>query len=691
MRALLLIGLICGSLVQAAPEFESRRGVTGNFPTSGVWNQGTTSNQTYYVDTTGSDTPSCGVSAGATACLTIPYALNLIPKFINHTIDVLVGAGAFSGGIGYVQGFQFGPNGSLQIHGTLTALTPATGTATGTTTSRVTGSTTTQSTLTDSTQGWTSNNLRGSLVYISSGAGSGQYAMISSNTATAISIEGQFDTALAASGNGYTIYTWGTTITGSAGSYNNLGSITPGKNTLAAFIGGNGVNQLGFESLVSSVSSPGTLKISDLNFTNGVARAIGLWGPNVLSVVRNKFDNTSTDVQVIGQNASLEYRHNVHTGAGNSLAAHPSGTLNYLYIRNNLQISGTGWVGNSSPVASVRGESNEILTGTGAGYAFGIVGEGQLRWERMTAVTDCVDFRTSTSNLIVAGGGGLAVEGLSCNNPTALFFSLRGPVTLVVDLLGTASTGTNSNAIALASLSNGSRLEWGSVTNFTVPASNDFRFSSACDTSGELVATQAQLRAGPVYMVGDCSGAYVMSSALSTAMAPSVFQGLIRPGQIPLASLPACSASNFGGTVWDTTNGYTKLCGFHSSAYNYETYPIKEKDPFTYMSSYPNAVEATAVVLAKKIASYSGTITNILVDINVTGLVGTTNAIYRVSNGTNNCDTAFACNATAGPHAVTLTGTCTFAAGDTLTLSVNSQGDCTTAPNVRSVEVEVTR
>lgn len=125
---------------------------------------------------------------------------------------------------------------------------------------------------------------------------------------------------------------------------------------------------------------------------------------------------------------------------------------------------------------------------------------------------------------------------------------------------------------------------------------------------------------------------------------------------------------------------------------------IYSATPFTLVSAYPNVASVASTTLARTRlpngADQDFTVTAIDIDVGTAGAGGTTNAVYRVTDGTGNCDLSFACNAAAGLKSnsgssatATLSGTCTFQADDTLTVSVNSIGDCATGPLARNVSV----
>ena len=225
MKKFILLFLLIPFLLGAGP----RVTVDGNPQVTGDatfydkilrWNQGitsevvtaTTEDFTLYVRTTGSDSNDC-LSTGA-ACLTIPEALTRIPKKIDHTIAIDIGAGNFDGFD--IENFNISRTGLLSLTGTLGNVSPASGTATGT----ADGGSTTQ--CVDSGQTWTVNDLRGSFVYVNS-----EYRIVRSNTADTMELIGPLGASC--SGKAYVIQEPTTVING----YGALGfaRVSVGSNT----------------------------------------------------------------------------------------------------------------------------------------------------------------------------------------------------------------------------------------------------------------------------------------------------------------------------------------------------------------------------------------------------------------------------------------------------------------------------
>lgn len=186
----------------------------------------TTGNMQLYVDVAGNDAKPC-TGTGANACLTLQGALNKVPPRVRHPVNIDMGVGAFAGAV--VSGFTFSPvsqldGGFLRVRGTLQGATVATGTNSGTATAGTAGSNQTFGTLTDGAQTWTVNDLKGKLIAITGGTGVNQIRAIASNTATVITIAGNWTAPNGTST--YQVQSWGTQL--------NSGVISPASPNFAA-------------------------------------------------------------------------------------------------------------------------------------------------------------------------------------------------------------------------------------------------------------------------------------------------------------------------------------------------------------------------------------------------------------------------------------------------------------------------
>lgn len=198
--------VVAGLVLSSSTRMEGNNVIVEGTVTSPNTVTATTASVSLFVDPLGNDNNAC-TSAGASACLTPQGAINKVPKYLRHGAVVKLAPGNYPGFI--VSGFQ---NDSIQtstaglaIEGTLSNSTLATGTATGTATAVTAGSTDTHGTLTDSGQAWTVDDLKGRFVTITSGTGAGQIRVISSNTATTLTIAGAWGTTAPLATSGYAI------------------------------------------------------------------------------------------------------------------------------------------------------------------------------------------------------------------------------------------------------------------------------------------------------------------------------------------------------------------------------------------------------------------------------------------------------------------------------------------------------
>lgn len=235
---------------------------------------------TLYVDPTGSDSNACTAS-GTSACLTLGGALLKVPIHIRHLVTINVATGTYTE-VFRVQGFFIeGANGAastaaLTITGTQAAFTVATGSNSGTVSSYTNTSTTdgAHALLNDATQTWTVNDLRGRYVTVTSGSGSGEYHLITSNTATQLSLAAPF-TAAPTGASVYAIRTPGPVFTGSnsyVGSVTGRGTITMTDLTFQPASG-----TAFFANVVPSLTQT---RVRFVGTSSGITTAnAALWGP----------------------------------------------------------------------------------------------------------------------------------------------------------------------------------------------------------------------------------------------------------------------------------------------------------------------------------------------------------------------------------------------------------------------------
>lgn len=172
----------------------------------------------------------------------------------------------------------------------------------------------------------------------------------------------------------------------------------------------------------------------------------------------------------------------------------------------------------------------------------------------------------------------------------------------------------------------------------------------------------------------------VVALVVFTAIAPNFYGDVFRIGSLATASFPTASAGGSGAMLWDSTLKKAFLS-------NGTTWNEVSDGPVTLNSVPLTGLMAVATFGGEVLPARAFTVAAIRFRISVAGNTGSTNAVLRVSDGTNNCDAAFACNSAAVNYRVATTGTCTFAASASLTYSVNAVGDCVTPPTILGGEV----
>lgn len=165
----------------------------------------TTAPVTLYVDAAGND---ANAGTATAPLLTMQGAFSRIPKRVRHPVNINVGPGTFAGA--WVEGYTIDRSISqetaagIQVNGTLANAVAATGASSGTVASSTVAVFTTgaTNTITKTAAGWTVNDFRGKLLTFTSGARSGKYYPIMSNTATVLTVGGSFTADGGAPGNG---------------------------------------------------------------------------------------------------------------------------------------------------------------------------------------------------------------------------------------------------------------------------------------------------------------------------------------------------------------------------------------------------------------------------------------------------------------------------------------------------------
>jgi hypothetical protein len=98
---------------------------------------------------------------------------------------------------------------------------------------------------------------------------------------------------------------------------------------------------------------------------------------------------------------------------------------------------------------------------------------------------------------------------------------------------------------------------------------------------------------------------------------------------------------------------------------------------------------AQSLVTARKLATHAMTVTRVEMAVHSGSGGGAGTAVIRLSDGTNTCDATFACTdtQTTGNKEATLSGTCAFPLGATVTVAFVAPTCTTTQPAIRSATV----
>lgn len=218
------------------------------------------------VDPSGDDVNNSCTGGYGTCCATIPGARNKVPKLVKHPVIISIDAGVYGGDA--FQGFVFDPESNdagayIWVRGALDTVNNGDGgTTVGMASAGTAGSTNTFGTLTqmsDGGAGWTTNALKGYVVEVTSGTGSGQFKPIVSNTASTIKIAGLWTAP--ASGSTFAIRDWQAHVTTSV-----LQSALP-NNTAAGTAQGFYVGQMGTDRVGLGSAGPATVFFDRLDIS----------------------------------------------------------------------------------------------------------------------------------------------------------------------------------------------------------------------------------------------------------------------------------------------------------------------------------------------------------------------------------------------------------------------------------------
>ncbi len=446
-----------------------------------------------YVATTGSDSNPC--TSSLNPCATLQAAENRIPKLVRHPVTITVADGSYTGL--YVYGHSFDPasvtdGAYINWVGGLINATVATGSATGTATSGTQGTTITFGTLTDTNATWTTDNLKGKILEITGGTGSGQTRVITTNSATAITIAGTWGTAPAAAST-YAIRDWGAVLSTAVNSpaIPNTAAGTP----LSLRMEGNGSVRNAGDS--ATTLSGAAITFSRLKFAPGTAAqgAARLNGPNQVAFVECSINgNTSgTGLSVLfGTYVNID-RSYLSSGTSQALlGSSTNGGSNAVAAGFSFFESGAGasssvvrytngaWT--AVQITSTNSAAQAVIDNTNNGPATFSIGNSRIQCTAGGATIGVLAAGAPAVASTVTVTFVAAMATLSC--PVGL--NAKWGATIANNNANSVVTGTGAQTAGLQALTGGRIIP---VSNFTVSGyTNDIDVDGAFSTWAALVA-----------------------------------------------------------------------------------------------------------------------------------------------------------------------------------------------------------
>lgn len=664
---------------------------------SGAGTSETTANVFLNVDPSGSDSNDC---QGTSVCLTPQIAIKKIPKTISHRVEVFIDAGAYTDNV-IVSGFYayvldagsplLTTAPSILIKGSTTyttfGLDGGADAGLGLATSYTAASGVTQAVMCDTNQNW-HVAAAGSPGYMA-----GHFLKTSLNAATAIPITSNTNTCLTLGGNpgtivgGVTTYQIGdpsTVITMPLSTAPNLsvrGNNAPisvqdikfvshaSGGAWASITGnGNGPASTGFTCArcqflnnvggtassvtVANNTSPITFSstIIDTNRTQALLMT-GLPGAAITfgGFVRGGVNATAV-VSINGAgdyifNATTFEDYNVSTAAAAPLAtsnlAGTQGTVNIVASALRLVCNGTSATSAGLYLGGAAGNAPQYLTmkfmptnfsAVGCKYGALITGQNAI-WQGVSG---------GTSNL----------DGAGASAPIGIFASHGATLQLSSDIH--------------------TYLPDGGGTEMLLDGVNSVKFSDT--TYWNNIATGTKVFGG----LANSAGPTVVGIGLQL---PSFWEGQF-PDPADAGTRGMLLYGRDAGTIYFAE---TELVGVNPAVTG-RWAPLSNGAVSRPIMSIPLGVTLAG---AGAVLGYTAApmdvnrlnVTALGLRLTTAGTVGSTNASIRISDGTSNCDCAFACNTANGTTIVPTCSTgCSFDAGVALTITDNSKGDCTVGP-----------
>lgn len=158
------------------------------------------------------------------------------------------------------------------------------------------------------------------------------------------------------------------------------------------------------------------------------------------------------------------------------------------------------------------------------------------------------------------------------------------------------------------------------------------------------------------------------------AARPKFIGSITRLGSAAFSFFPSASSQNLGGLLYDETGA--------APMFSNGTSWLPLEGPVTLSSVYVNALLSVLTFGGEQLPARSFEVQAVRYRISVPGAIGSTDATFRISDGTSNCDCNFACDLSAGSKRMACSGTCVMPASAALSYAFISTGDCVTAPTI---------
>jgi hypothetical protein len=611
-----------------------------------------------------------------------------IPPGVNHEVNIWVDGGTYGAGLCNIVGKTFGgtdftTKGLVHFRGQWLSASLDGGTSSGTATSVTVGSGSAWAVINDTGQSWVPSAMTdgGYWVQITGGSGSdgGWMLPVIGNTATSLSVPGQFYTA-PATGSAYQIVEPGAKITGRLP----VSATSPG--------------------IGPATISAGVSRIADIIAFNNYAPG-DVYGspPTPAPIIVQGFwfvgdGGTASNATVLADSTPISLEENRWTdfGSGHRVYA-PLSHGGHLGIRrSHIDTSGrvATYTETGVQIDKLAFEQNDVQGASGV-FSLDLLREFQSRNNFVRGPksgSGTTYLRTSTCTTCSIAGDRFA-PGSSGSTQTLLVEMNRGNIFAA----GNGLAG-NVTIDGVTAPNVGGVLGW-IATSGNVVVQIDHGAGFAIGYGASTISILDGMRA---ITAGTDAKVYWKHGVTSWTMLGTEITNSIQltGGTIggKLSDLEASSnglfADGHGAVIgWgdgaDITPGGSAnaVMGHHFGPIRADY--IRSESPLTLFSVYPAAaITATTAYGGHRLTVHAFTMTHLSGYVSsAAGGVGS--VIFRVSDGTNNCDVTLSCAsdlAATGPIIKAASGTCAFAASAALSFSTTTAG-CTPNPTILNLDV----